>query len=161
MSPRDLFDAARRALADAPREALGQLREPRRVLGIARASRIVSAGRAWHLGVLLLTDDAVLATGDIVRARRDAPRGFTAESQRARAELAAAASRGGFADGETVHVGWRMLDLDAIAGGEASDPLAWRDGVLSVRWSVSAGYVPLEGYLRERIALLLDPPSGA
>jgi len=51
--------------------------------------------------------------------------------------------------------------VEEVAGGEASDPLAWRDGVLSVRWSVSAGYVPLEGYLRERIALLLDPPSGA
>lgn len=161
MNPHDIFADARRALGDAPREALGELREPRRVLGIARASRIVPAGRAWHLGVLLLGEDAVLATGDIIRARRDAPRGFTAESQRARAEVAAAASRGGFAEGETVHVGWRMLDLDAIAQGEASDPLAWRDGVLSVRWSASAGYVPLEAYLRERIALLLDPPSGA
>ena len=88
----------------------------------------------------------------------EAPRGFTAESQRARAELAAAASRGGFAEGETVHVGWRMLDLDAVARGEASGPLAWRDGVPSVRWSAAGGCVPLAAYLDERIALLLDPP---
>ena len=89
---------------------------PRRVLGIARSPRIVRVGAAWHLGVLLLGDDAVLATGDIVRARQEAPRGFTAESQRQRAELAAAARRGGFAEGETVHIGWRMLDPDAVAG---------------------------------------------
>jgi len=156
-----MLDDARVALAAAPQEALGETREPRRVLGISRAARIVPVGRAWHLGVLLLTGDGLLATGDIVRARREAPRGFAAESQRARAELAAAASRGGFAEGETVHVGWRMLDLDAIAGGTASGPLTLRDGVPSVRWSAAGGLVPLDAYLRERIALLLDPPAGA
>ena len=57
MNPHDIFADARRALGDAPREALGELWEPRRVLGIARASRIVPAGRAWHLGVLLLGED--------------------------------------------------------------------------------------------------------
>jgi len=156
-----LLDDARAALGGAPREALGELREPRRVLGIARAARIVPVGRAWHLGVLLLTDDALLATGDIVRARQEAPRGFTAESQRRRAQLAGAAWRGGFAEGETVHIGWRMLDPDAVAQGAASDPLAWTDGTLSVRWSSSGGYVPLARYLDERVALLLSPPEGA
>ncbi len=101
------------------------------------------------------------ATGEIVRARQDAPRGYTAESQRARAQLAAAARRGGFAEGETVHVGWRMLDLDAVGRGEVSGPLALRDGIPSVRWSAAGLYVPLAGYLDERIALLLDPPAGA
>ena len=97
------------------------------------------------------------ATGDIVRARQDAPRGYTAESQRRRSELAAAARRGGFAEGQAVHIGWRMLDLDAVAGGEASGPLALQDGVPSVRWSAAGAYVPLDAYLRERIALLLRP----
>ena len=96
---------------------------------MARAPRIVRVGSAWHLGVLLIGADAVYATGEIVRARAEAPRGFTAESQRARAELAAAARRGGFAEGEAVHVGWRMLHPDALAEGEASGPLALRDGV--------------------------------
>lgn len=156
-----LLDEARARLADAPREGLGELVEPRRILGLARAPRIVPRGSAWHLGVLLLTDDAVLATGDILRARTEARRGYTAESQRRRAELAAAARRGGFGEGATVHVGWRMLDPDAVGRGEASGPLALVDGVPSVRWSASGGYQPLDRYLDERIGLLLDPPSGS
>ena len=161
MSIAALFDRARAALADAPREALGALRQPRRMLGIARAPRIVPAGAAWHLGVLLLTDDGVLATGEIVRARQEALRGFTAESQRRRAELAAAARRGGFAEGEVVHIGWRTLDLDAVSRGEASGPLSVEVGTPSVRWSAAAGPVPLAPYLDERVRLLLDPPPGA
>ena len=156
-----LLAAARAALAAAPQEALGEMRTPRRMLGMARASRIIRVGQAWHLGVLLIGADAVYATGDIVRARAEAPRGFTAESQRARAELAAAARRGGFAEGEAVHVGWRMLHPDALAEGEASGPLALREGVPSVRWSASGGWMPLRSYLDERIALLLEPPTGA
>ena len=161
MSIAALFDQARAALAGAPREALGELREPRRMLGIVRAPRIVAAGAAWHLGVLLLTEDGVLATGEIVRARHEAPRGFTAESQRRRAELAAAARRGGFAEGEVVHIGWRTLDLDAVARGAASGPLIVEDGTPSVRWSAAAGFVPLASYLDERVQLLLAPPPGA
>jgi hypothetical protein len=156
-----LFDRARAALADAPREALGELRESRRMLGIARAPRIVRAGSAWHLGVLLLTEDGVLATGEIVRARQEAPRGYTAESQRRRAELAAAARRGGFAEGEVVHIGWQRVDLDAAARGEASGPLTVEHGTPSVRWSAVAGSVPLAPYLDERVQLLLAPPPGA
>jgi hypothetical protein len=156
-----LFDAARAELAGAPREALGRVVTPRRILGVARASRIVPAGTAWHLGVLLLTDDAVLATGEIVRARREARRGYTAQSQRDRAERAAAAHRGGFDEGAVVHVGWRMLDPEVLAEGGASGPLASVDGVPSVRWSAAGGYRPLDGYLAERIELLRNPPPGA
>ena len=161
MSITSLLDDARAALTDAPREALGQLREPRRVFGFTRAARIVRVGDAWHLGVLLLGVDALLATGEVIRARQEAPRGFTAESQRRRAELAAAARRGGFAEGETVHIGWRMLEPDAVSQGAASDPLVVIDGTPSVRWSAGGGYVPLEAYLRERIELLTHPPAGA
>lgn len=161
MSVLALLDDARARLAGAPREGLGDLVEPRRILGMARATRIVPRGTAWHLGVLLLTDDAVLATGEIVRARTEAVRGYTAESQRRRSELAAAARRGGFDEGATVHIGWRMLDPAAVERGDASGPLTWADGVTSVRWSTAGGLMPLEGYLDERIALLLDPPGGA
>ncbi|WP_127474003.1 glutaminase [Microbacterium sulfonylureivorans] len=161
MSIDALLDAARERLAGAPREGLGELVEPRRILGIARAARIVPRGTAWHLGALLLTDDGVLATGEVVRARTEAVRGYTAESQRRRSELAAAARRGGFDEGATVHIGWRMLDPAAVDRGEASDPLAVVDGVVSIRWSAAAGYMPLARYLDERIALLLDPPAGA
>lgn len=181
MSVLALLDDARVRLAGAPREGLGELVEPRRILGMARATRIVPRGTAWHLGVLLLTDDAVLATGEIVRARTEAVRGYTAESQRRRSELAAAARRGGFDEGATVHIGWRMLDPAAVERGEAgptrpeaprdasaarggavgTGPLTWVDGVASVRWSAAGGLMPLERYLDERIALLRDPPGGA
>lgn len=161
MSVLALLDAARERLAGAPREGLGELIEPRRILGVARAARIVPRGTAWHLGVLLLTDDALLATGEIVRARTEAVRGYTAESQRRRADLAAAARRGGFDEGATVHIGWRMLDPAALERGEASGPLALVGGIVSVRWSAAGRFMPLERYLDERIGLLLSPPAGA
>ena len=58
-----LLDDARARLAVRPREALGEFVTSRRLLGLGRAPRIVPVGEAWHLGVLLLTDDGVLATG--------------------------------------------------------------------------------------------------
>lgn len=158
---RPLLDDARRRLADAPREAIGVLVQPRRMLGIARAPRVERHGSAWHLGALLLTDDGLLAVGAIVRARAEVRRGYAAQSQRERAGLAAAARRGGFAEGETVHLDWQAIDLDAVAGGAASGPLRVVDGVPEVRWSAAGGYQPLARYLDERIALLLDPPAGA
>lgn len=155
----DLLREARERLVDAPRERIGDLQEGRRLLGIPRPSRIAPRGAAWHLGVLLLTDEEVLATGDIVRARAEVRRGFAAESQRRRAELAAAAARGGVPEGETVHIGWRVLDLDALDARSA--PLAVRDGEVFVRWSTAGGYMPLARYLDERIELLRHPPERA
>ena len=40
-------------------------------------------------------------------------------------------------------------------------PLAMIGGKPHVRWSAAAGFVPLAGYLDERIGLLADPPRGA
>ena len=162
--PTQLFADARSRLSGAPRERLGELLIGRRLLGIPRAPRIVPRGEAWHLGVLLLGDDEVYATGDILRAHTEVRRGFAAQSQRERAERAAAARRGGFAEGEVVHVGWTPIDLDAVVRGEASGPLAplpETPGVAGVRWSRTAGLTPLAGYLEERIELLRHPPAGA
>jgi hypothetical protein len=161
MTTASVLDDARARLAGAPREALGELLVPRRVLGMGRAPRIVPRGSAWHLGVLLLTEEAVLATGEIVRAHEEVRRGFTAESQRRRAELAAAARRGGVAEGTVVHTGWAELDVEAVDRGATSGPLTLRGGTPSVRWSAAGGYVPLAAYLDERIDLLLHPPGGA
>jgi len=144
-----LLADARRRLTGAPREALGLLRSSR-----WRADRIVRAGEAWHLGVLLLTDDAVLATGEVLRAAEEVRRGYPADSARVRAERRAQARRGGFAEGELVHVDWRLLDADAVDAGSASGPLALIDGEPGVRWSASGGLVPLAGYLDEKIELL-------
>jgi hypothetical protein len=147
----ELLGDARARLAGVPREALGRERTSR-----WRADRIVRAGAAWHLGVLLLTDDGVLSTAEILRAAEPVRRGYTAASARARAERRAQARRGGFAEGEVVHVGWQELDVAAVDAGAASGPLALVDGVPSVRWSPGGAFVPLEGYLDERIALARD-----
>ena len=63
------------------------------------------------------------------------------------------ALRGGFREGEVAHVGWSVIDVDAVDAGGASGPLAMRDGVVSVRWSGSS-WRPLEKYLREQLELL-------
>lgn len=161
MSTVELFEAARERLAGVEREGLGELVQPRRLLGVPRSPRIVPRGEAWHLGVLLVGDDEVFAVGDILRAHEEVRRGFTAESQRNRAALAAAAFRGGFAEGATVHIDWQRLDPAAVDGGAASGPLALVDGVPSLRWSASGGFAPLAGYLDERISLVREPPLGA
>jgi hypothetical protein len=144
-----LLEDARRRLADAPREGLGVLRTSR-----WRKERVVRAGDAWHLGVLLLTDDGVLATGEILRASEEVRRGYTAIASRARAERRAAAFRGGFAEGEVVHVGWQELDAAAVDAGAASGPLLLQGGEPMVRWSPTGVPVPLAGYLDEKIGLL-------
>ncbi|MDT0158309.1 glutaminase [Microbacterium sp. ARD32] len=146
-----LLARARERLIGAPREALGVVRTSR-----WRADRIVRAGDAWRLGVLLLTDDAVLAAGEVLRAAEEVRRGYTAESSRARAERRAMARRGGFAEGEIVHVGWVTLDPDAVDAGGASGPLALLDGRPAVRWSPAGGLMPLAGYLDEKVALLRE-----
>lgn len=150
MNIETLFAEARVALKDVPRMRLGTLVAPRRILGFARAPRITPVGAAWHLGVLLVGEHEVWSTGDIVRAHDEVRRGYTAESQRERAALSAAAFRGGFAEGESVHLGWKPLDL-----GVPTEPLAMIDGVASVRWSAVGGYRPLADYLNDRISLIL------
>lgn len=156
-----LFADARASLRDAPRAVLGQWSTPRAVLGVKRAPRIVDVGRAWHVGRLLLTDDAVLAVGEIIRAQDPGRRGYTAESARERAAVRAAAVLGHIPEGTVVHVGWDVVDLAAVAAGEASGPLALADGVPMIRWSAAGGLTPLAPYLRERIDLLTHPLPGA
>lgn len=158
----ELLAAARDRLAVAavPRERLGEIVRPR-ILGGLRAPKIVPRGEVWRAGVLLLGEGDVYSVGNVVRAGNPGRRGFASDAARSRAEVAAAATRGGFSDGETVHLDWRALDLSALDRGETAGPLAVVSGVPSIRWSPAAGLVPLAGYLDERIALLLDPPQGA
>lgn len=151
-----LLAEARRALAALPEGAA-----PREALGVEKTSRwrrprIVRAGEAWHLGVLLIGDESVAATGEVIRAATEVRRGYAAESARQRAERRFEAARGGFGEGEVVHVGWTPIDVDAVDAGGASGPLAVIDGVPSVKWS-NAGYMPLEAYLSDRLALLVPP----
>ena len=151
---------ARARLADAPREALGELREPRRVLGIAdrRAS-----SRAATPGISACCSSAMtlFATGDIIRARQEAPRGYAAESQRQRAALAAAARRGGLRGGRDRAHRVAELDPDAVDEGAASGPArADATACRACDGAPQAAYMSLETYLGERVELLLNPPAG-
>ncbi len=149
-----LLAGARRRLAGAPRERLGDWAHTRRLLGFGRAPRIVPVGEAWHVGVLLIGDAEVWATGEVLRARAEAPRGYTAHAQRERSERAAAAARGGFADGEVVHLGALPIDVDEVARGGVSGPLSLIAGVVHVRWSPTGVTRPLADYLDEQLELL-------
>ncbi|KJL29875.1 hypothetical protein [Microbacterium oxydans] len=149
MTASALLTQAVQDLAGAPKEGLGEQRDSQ-----WRGRRIVRVGAAWHLGVLLLTDTHALATAEVLRAADPGRRGYTAESARERAARREEALRGGFDEGEVVHVGWSVIDVDAVDAGGASGPLASIDGVPSVRWSAAGGFMPLESYLRERVELL-------
>ena len=155
----ELIAAARATLAGVPQQHLGRWHTPR-VFGIARAAQIVPCGSAWHAGVLLITNNAVLARGTVLRAREPVPRGYAATSQRERAGLAAAAFRGGFAEGDTVHIDWHQIDLDQLQRTGAAEPLAMAGGVPQVRWSATAGYRPLAEYLNEQVELLRTRARG-
>lgn len=152
-SARALFTAARERLAGSPRERLGDWAASRRLLGFGRAPRIVPVGEAWHVGILLIGDAEVHAVGEVLRARTEAPRGYTAQAQRERSERAAAAARGGFADGETLHLGAQPIDLDALDRGEESGPITFSGGVPHIRWSAQGATRPLSAYLDEQLDL--------
>lgn len=144
-----LIDAARARLAGVAREGLGRDKVSR-----WRGARIVPVGTAWHLGVLLISDDEVYATAEVLRAAEHVRRGYAAESARARAARREQARRGGFAEGATVHVGWSVIDLAVVDAGGASGPLATIEGVPSVRWTAAGAYTPLAAYLDERLDLM-------
>ena len=156
---RELLAAAVTALESAgvPDEAVGRLRQPRR-FSLSRARTIEPVGRAWRLGVLLLSRDGSLAaTGTVTRAI-EPPMGTANKSPEAeeRREDRRAAVRGGFAEGEVVNFGAEPIDLDALGPGEGdAGPLVMLDGRVMVRWSAS-GLAPLEAYLAERTALLIE-----
>ncbi|WP_261167016.1 glutaminase [Microbacterium sp. Marseille-Q6965] len=155
MDPVALFENARRRLDPVPREALGRLEVPGRLRrGLGARPRIVPDGEAWRVGVLLIGDEAVFEVGEVLRAKPERRRGFTAESARQRAAAAAMCVRGGFAEGTTVNVDHSPLDLAVVAAGGSAGPLLWRDGALLVRWTAGGALMPLDAYLRERIATL-------
>lgn len=159
---RALIADARQQLMFVTHELIGEVVTPRG-WGIPRAPRVVLRDEGWRVGVLLLGTRDVYAVGDIVLSRQPARRGFTAETQRERAELSEAAYRGGILAGTPVHLGWRRLDLDALDGPEpaAAAPIAVHDGHAVVQWSAGAGYRDLAGYLAEQVDLRLHPPRSA
>ncbi|SJM56605.1 hypothetical protein [Gulosibacter sp. 10] len=145
-------------------EAVGEYRPPQRRLLRTRPARIVEVTRGWRLGVLLVdVDDRLRASGATLRAHEPPPvLGYPSESARERDALRHAAIRGGFAEGEPVHYDTFVIGEERLR--TCSGPIVLRDGEAAVRWHRDAPVeraVPLERYLRERAALLLDPSRGA
>jgi len=131
-----------------PDEALATLRKPR-----FGRPRLVADGRAWRLGVLLLTRDGrLLSTATVTRAVEPL-RGVTNRSAEAEArrELRHIAARSGFPEGESVNVDPVPIDLDVLDG-----PLLMEGEVVMIRWKGGEGIRPLEDYLADRLALLDD-----
>ena len=150
---RDLAELVHRtveALAGVPDEALGEVGKT--LLG--RQPKLVPAGRAWRLGVLLIDRKGRLySTGTVTRAieplRAVTNRSAEAELRR---EERRAAVRGHFTEGEVVNFGHTLIDLESAPG-----PLSVIDGVVFVRWSSTGIPRPLADYLADRLAVLDDP----
>ncbi|MGX5681255.1 hypothetical protein [Schumannella luteola] len=131
-----------------PDEALAMLRGPRRIGPVLRGPKFIAQGRAWRLGVLLLSRNGELyATGTVTRAI--VPKDFAANkspAEEARRELQRAAARGPFSRGESVNHGYRPA---------LGDTVIERDGALLLR--LPDAEVPLETYLDDRIRTALEP----
>ncbi|MFC4244983.1 hypothetical protein ACFOYW_16565 [Gryllotalpicola reticulitermitis] len=163
---RDLAASLARELADARArdEALAVFEPARRRLGVTRGERMRAVGRVWRLGALLLSASGELyGTGHVVRAAQPARRSVIALAVAEQRAYQAAAVRGGFPSGETVNFNVTPIDLGQLERTDASGPLVLRDGVAFVRWSPIQldAVAPLAPYLRDRAALLANPPEGA
>ena len=149
---------------DARDEALAEYVPERRTLGIPRAARMTPLGRDWRLGVLLVDPDGRLfATGRVVRAERPVRRSTPAASIAEQRAFAAAAVKGGFAEGETVNFGAVPVDPAELGRSGASGPIVVVGDALFVRWNPAQpdALTPLDRYLADRVELLVNPPSGA
>jgi hypothetical protein len=143
-------------------EALATLREPRGFGPFKTAVSFVPVGRAWRLGVLLLDREGRLfATGELTRAiepgRAAVNRSALGERRRA---LRMAAAHGPFPPGEAVNFGYRPLAIDDAALASGSDIVFLGDSGPVLRLGAPgdpAGVTPLDGYLADRVELLLHP----
>ena len=166
-----------------PTEALATLVPARRVLLWNRPTRMDAIGEVWRLGTLLLSPHGDLyAAGQHTRAAQRGRPGYQSVSREERREIAAAALRGGFADGSPVNFAATPLvhaqtsdphdaatgDTTAAIIGEAifseNSPLGLVNGEVRVRWNATAPIASgptLETYLAERASLLINPPQAA
>lgn len=178
--------------AEVTPEALAEfVPEVRRLLVFRRPATMQPVGEVWRLGALLLdTDGGLYALGRATRAAERGRVGYQSLSREERRDLAAAALRGGYAEGTTVNFDATPLPLTAAAlqalsedapmrgpGSESTAPSAQtgttpaseppigvHNGEVRVRWRAGApleGAVTLEQYVRERADLLIHPPLGA
>lgn len=138
-------------------EALGEVRLPRGFGPFKTSVQIAPIGRAWRLGILLLTSDAALyRVGRITRATETGrPQSLSMSVEQRRAERVAA-TRGHFAEGEVVNFEYEAIALDP-------ESLARGDGSLSIdgsrivlAWNSPGDRRDLAAYLDEMFALLFE-----
>ena len=142
-------------------EATAEFVPAKRILFIERNARLRRTGAAWNLGAVLIETEtlALLTPGTVTRSKKERRVGYVAESARERDALRWAAARGGFAEGEVVHVDPERLDIDALTAGQCarSGPLVLNDrGEIAIEWARESAPRPLAGYLEERATLLTE-----
>jgi hypothetical protein len=143
-------------------EALASYEVRKPILGVRRSPVMVPVERVWRLGMLLLdAQGRLFTTGSVTRAVE--PGRVTNQNPRAeeRRDYRRAAFQGKFREGDTVNWDAREIPLDLAALRTGDGVIALHDGVVTVRWSRSAGadgYTPLGPYLAERAELLTAPP---
>lgn len=140
-------------------EAIATLRPARRIAFIPRPAVMDAVGRAWRLGVLLLDREGRLfATGGITRAIELTHETVYMNAEALhRRELRLAATRGGFALGDTVNFDVTEIALDSTSLRSETGPLSLRGETVMVRWVAGEGdqgLARLGSYLAERTSIL-------
>lgn len=157
-------------------EPLAELVPERRVMLVKRAATMRRLGEVWRLGVLLLTAPAtdpataplppLFAAGRTTRSAARPYPGNQSISREERRDIAAAALRGGFSEGSSVHFDATTIPLneEALRALGPDHPLGVHGDGLRVRWRSGASLESaptLGAYLDERVELLVHPPEGA
>jgi hypothetical protein len=145
-----IAEAVDRLVATGARTELrAEVRAGRRFGPVRRPDVVVPLGRVWRLGVLLLDAEGRLyRTGEVIHAQPVRFDNHQSDRAAARRALRVAIQRAGIAPGETVVLGAEPVVADAreVSWDGSGDP---------------ATRVPLADYLRDRVALLAEPPPGA
>jgi len=152
-----LLAASRLEAAGVPDEALAEVFTPRGLPLVKRAPALRPIGRAWRLGVVLLSTDGRLFTA-AESTRAVEPKWFNHRSSEVEHRRLAqqAAHRGPFAEGEVVNFEVEEIALDEESLRDGSGPLSIVDGVAMLRWAGhDLGVTPLVAYLDDRVSLLI------
>ncbi|WP_316309425.1 hypothetical protein [Clavibacter michiganensis] len=156
----DLVELLRATVAElrarrAPDEALAEVRAKRSFGPIKRQPAMVPVGRAWRLGVLLLSADGSLRrTGSITRAVEPTRSQGLDSGVEARKEARRQAVRA-FEEGDAVDYDWKPIALDAASLARGSGPLSLRGREIRVQWGPAAHETrSLDAYLADRIEVL-------
>jgi hypothetical protein len=149
--------AARLQAAGVQDEALAEVYTPRGIPLVKRAPALRPIGRAWRLGVVLLSVDGRLFTA-AESTRAVEPKWFNHRSSEVEHRRIAqqAAHRGPFAEGDVVNFEVVELALDEASLRAGSGPLSLVDGTVMLRWAGhDLGLTPLDAYLDDRVSLLI------